>query len=57
VNIPPQNAVELEQACASHCTLWMVPGAKHGGASTVAPVEFQRRILEWFQEHANLDGR
>ncbi len=53
VNIPPHNAVELEQACASHCALWMVPGADHGGASAVAPVEFQRRILDWFQGHGD----
>jgi len=51
LNIPPHNAVELEKVCASHCALWMVPGAKHGGVSTVAPVEFQRRILDWFQGH------
>ena len=55
VNIPPHNAVELERACASHCALWIVPGAKHGGASTVAPVEFWRRVSGWFQEHG--EGR
>lgn len=50
-NIPPHNAQELEAACPSHCSLWMVNGADHGGASSVAPAEFQRRILDWFQSH------
>jgi uncharacterized protein len=50
-NIPAHHAAELEGVCASHCVLWMVPGADHGGASSVAGTEFQRRVLEWFQEH------
>jgi fermentation-respiration switch protein FrsA (DUF1100 family) len=52
-NIPAHNAQELEQACASHCSLWMVPGADHGGAVAVAPVEFREKILGWFQSHAS----
>lgn len=48
VNIPMHHAQELEQACAAHCTLWIVPGADHGGASTVAHAEFERRILRFF---------
>ena len=50
-NIPPHHAEELERICASHCALWLVPGADHGGASSVAPAEFHRRILDWFQNH------
>jgi uncharacterized protein len=50
-NIPMHHAIELYRDCASHCELWIVPGADHGGASTVAPVEFQTRILHWFREH------
>jgi fermentation-respiration switch protein FrsA (DUF1100 family) len=56
-NIPPHNARELEAACPSHCTLWMVEGAEHGGASSVDPAEFQRRILDWFQSHGEPDSR
>jgi len=48
--IPMHNALELKQAC-NHCALWIVPGADHGGASSVARVEFQRRILDWFQRY------
>jgi uncharacterized protein len=51
INIPPHHAQELEDVCQSHCVLWIVPGADHGGASLVAPAEFQRRILDWFQNH------
>jgi fermentation-respiration switch protein FrsA (DUF1100 family) len=50
-NIAMTNAQELERVCSSHCELWIVPGADHGGASGVAPQEFQQRILTWFQEH------
>ena len=50
-NIPPHHAEELEAVCASHCALWMVPGANHGGASAVAPAEFWKRVGGWFQEH------
>jgi len=51
INIPMHHAVELEQACASHCTLWIVPGAQHGDASAVAHAEFEHRILTWFATH------
>jgi hypothetical protein len=50
-NIPMHHAEELERVCATHCTLWIVPGADHGGASTVTHTEFERRILDWFQTH------
>lgn len=50
-NIPMHHAEELYRDCESHCALWIVPGADHGGASTVAPSEFQSRILQWFREH------
>lgn len=49
--IPMHHAQELQAVCASHCALWVVPGADHGGASDIAPEEFSRRILEWFQTH------
>lgn len=51
-NIPAHHAQELERACPSHCSLWVVPGADHGGAVTVAPAEFRERVLEWFQGHS-----
>jgi len=51
-NIPMHHAQELEAACPTHCALWIVPGADHGGASTIAHAEFERRILDWFQNHS-----
>jgi uncharacterized protein len=42
---------ELAAACPSHCELWIVPGADHGGATTVAHEEFERRVLAWFAGH------
>ena len=50
-NIPMHHAQELEAACPTHCTLWIVPGADHAGASSVAHAEFERRVLNWFDEH------
>lgn len=49
--IPMHHAQELETVCESHCTLWVVTGADHGGASDVAPQEFARRVTQWFQMH------
>lgn len=49
--IPMHHAQELFQACPAHCALWIVRGADHGGASTVAGAEFDRRILDWFAIH------
>ena len=31
--------------------LWEVPGADHCGAISVAPVEFERRVIDWFAVH------
>ncbi len=39
--VPMHHAQELENICASHCALWIVPGAGHGKASTVAHAEFE----------------
>ena len=32
-------------------TLWIVPGAEHCGAVSVAPEEFERRVVGWFAGH------
>lgn len=32
--------------------LWKPEGADHCGASSVAPVEYERRVVEWFDSHA-----
>lgn len=50
-NILMSNARDLEAHCSDHCSLWIVPGADHEGASIAAPTEFQQRILNWFAQH------
>lgn len=50
-NVPMHHAEELYRDCESHCELWVVQGAGHGGAITVAPAEFRTRVLSWFKEH------
>jgi len=50
-NIPMRHSAELMRISGSHASLWIVSGADHGGAVTVAGPEFERRILEWFRQH------
>jgi pimeloyl-ACP methyl ester carboxylesterase len=50
-DIPMHHAQELEASCASHCALWIVSGADHGGAAVVAPVTFEYSLLDFFQKH------
>ncbi len=50
-SIPVHHARELNAACATHCVLWVVPGAGHGGASSVAHQEFEQRVTDWFASH------
>lgn len=50
-NIPMRHSAELMRTSGSHASLWIVQGADHGGAVSVAGPEFQRRILDWFQQH------
>ncbi len=57
LNIPMHHAEELQRACLSHCEFWVVQGADHGGASSVAGKDFDRRVLEWFAEHDISDSR
>jgi fermentation-respiration switch protein FrsA (DUF1100 family) len=49
--IPMHHAEELERSCESHCTLWIVPGADHGGASAVEPTVFRENVVGWFRQH------
>lgn len=50
-NIPMRHSAELMRTSGSHASLWVVQGADHGGAVTVAGPEFEHRIVEWFQQH------
>ena len=49
--IPMHHAQELQQACSTRCSLWIVPDADHGGASSVAHAEFEQRVVGWFASH------
>jgi len=48
-NIPVRHSRAMH-AVAPQTALWVVPGADHCGAMSVAPSEFERRVLEWFRE-------
>jgi pimeloyl-ACP methyl ester carboxylesterase len=50
-NIPMRHSAELIRTSGSHAQMWVVNGADHGGAASVAHDEFQRRILDWFRDH------
>ena len=48
-NIPLRHSLAMH-ALAPQTVLWVVPGADHCGALSVAPAEFERRVLGWFAE-------
>jgi fermentation-respiration switch protein FrsA (DUF1100 family) len=48
--IPVKNAYLLHEA-APKSELWIVPGADHGEAQALGPIEYERRVLEFFKEN------
>jgi uncharacterized protein len=48
-NTPPAHSRAIGNA-ATGSVVWLVPGAGHTNASAVQPVEFRRRVLEWFEQ-------
>jgi uncharacterized protein len=46
---PPEHSEILEASNRRDTTLWLVPGAGHTGAFGVEPVEFERRVLDFYQ--------
>ncbi len=50
INILPWHSRYLASV-DPHAQLWLVPGAHHCGASSVAKDEFDRRVLAWFTEN------
>ena len=50
--IPVKNAYLLHEA-APKSEFWIVPGADHGEAQALGPIEYERRVLEFFEK--NLD--
>lgn len=53
-NIPPYNSEDIQAANPANVVLWLVPQAEHCGAHSVAPADFDRRILSWLSEHSKL---
>jgi len=50
-SISPRHSLILAQAAPDHVQLWLVPGARHTGAWSVAHDEFEKRVLAWFSQH------
>jgi pimeloyl-ACP methyl ester carboxylesterase len=55
-DIPMHHSEELAQACDGHCNLWVVPGGEHADAATFAHDEFEKRVLDFFDQHAAVHG-
>jgi hypothetical protein len=52
-NIPPQQSEIIHARNPADTALWEVPKAGHCGAVSVAPEEFDRRVLGWFAAHGS----
>lgn len=40
-------AARQQAAAGANCALWIVPGADHGGYLLTAPVEYERRVIDF----------
>jgi uncharacterized protein len=49
-NIPVRHSRKIA-AGNRDVALWEVPGADHCGAIGVAPIELERRVIDWFQQN------
>jgi dipeptidyl aminopeptidase/acylaminoacyl peptidase len=47
-NTPPAHSQAIADG-GTRSELWLVPAAGHTNASAVQPVEFRKRVLEWFE--------
>lgn len=52
-NIPSYHSLEIQARNPSVITLWRVAGADHCGTHSVAPVEFEQKVLAWLREHSS----
>jgi len=50
-NIPVRHSRRIK-ALVPAVVVWEVPSADHCGAVTVAPEEFKRRVVDWFESHS-----
>ena len=55
-NIPPYHSDEIQAHNRADIAVWKVPGAVHTAAHKVAPVEFEARVLNWFESHAPVEA-
>jgi len=46
--VPPSMTERLYQFAREPKSLWLVPGADHGNYAAVAPVEYERRLVQFF---------
>jgi hypothetical protein len=53
---PPVNSARLAKA-NPRAQLWLVPKARHVGASYAAPEEFRTRVLSWFKSRSLSSSR
>lgn len=49
-NLPVRHS-EMIRAANPKVVLWELKGADHCGASTMAPEEYERRVVGWFDDH------
>jgi pimeloyl-ACP methyl ester carboxylesterase len=56
INILPEHSRIRAQADPAHAQLWLVAGAGHCGAASVAPREFWSRVFGFFAQHAEISG-
>ena len=50
-NIPLRHCQRILARTTSHATLWEVAGADHTASLGIAPEEFERRVVSWFESH------
>ena len=53
-NVPAWNSQRIASVAGSSAELWLVPGAGHTLAASVAPVAFRERVLDWFGSHTQV---
>jgi pimeloyl-ACP methyl ester carboxylesterase len=56
-NIPSNQSERIRAGNSADINLWEVPGAGHCGAVSVAPDQFNKRVLGWFWEHVSRSAR
>ena len=50
-NVPIVHSRRLHAANPSHTELWEVPNAKHVETWSAAGLEFERRVVDWYDKH------